>query len=74
MHHAARTPERTVAVTHPAVIRAALVVALNMPLVTFWRIDVPPLTATGLHWRSGIWTLRHACLPLTAAPPAQRCE
>lgn len=52
-----------VAVTHPAVVRAALVIALRCPPEVFWRIDVPPLTATRLHWRGG-WTLRHACRPL----------
>lgn len=58
------TPAHGVAVTHPAVVRAALVVALRCPPDVFWRIDVPPLTATRLHWR-GAWTLRHACRPLS---------
>lgn len=58
------TPANGVAVTHPAVVRAALVVALRCPPDVYWRIDVPPLTATRLHWR-GAWTLRHACRPLS---------
>jgi broad specificity phosphatase PhoE len=56
-----------VAVTHPAVIRAALVTALRMPPAMFWRIDVPPLSTTLMHGRAGAWTLRHACLPLGPA-------
>jgi broad specificity phosphatase PhoE len=52
-----------VAVTHPAVVRAVLVTALRSPAEVFWRIDVPPLTATTLRRRGG-WTLRHACRPL----------
>lgn len=55
---------RTVAVTHPAVIRAVLVTALAADPPTFWRIDVPPLTTTSLHGRTGRWTLRHVNRPL----------
>lgn len=47
----------TVAVTHPAVVRAAIVVALDAPADAFWRIDVSPLSITKLHFRSA-WTLR----------------
>jgi len=57
-------PGRTIAITHPAVIRAALIIALDARPESFWRIDVPPLTATTLHARTRGWTLRHACLPL----------
>ncbi|MFO1143366.1 MAG: histidine phosphatase family protein [Amaricoccus sp.] len=49
-----------VAVTHAAVIRAALIHVLRPPLDAFWRIDVPPLSATALTsdgrrwaWRAG---------------------
>jgi len=48
----------TVAVTHPALIRAAIVHALGAPPNAFWRIDVEPVTCTILHFRSGRWTLR----------------
>ncbi|WP_040833830.1 histidine phosphatase family protein [Nocardia brevicatena] len=54
---AATAPPRTVAVTHPAVIRAALVVTLQATPAAFWRIDVPPGGRTRLHHR-GLWTLR----------------
>ncbi|GAD87772.1 histidine phosphatase family protein [Nocardia asteroides NBRC 15531] len=47
----------TVAVTHPAVIRAVLLVVLDAPPKSFWRIDVPPASVTRLHYR-GNWTLR----------------
>ncbi|MGQ4597409.1 histidine phosphatase family protein [Nocardia sp. R6R-6] len=46
----------TIAVTHPAVIRAALLVTLDAPPKSFWRIDIPPGSVTRLHYR-GEWTL-----------------
>jgi broad specificity phosphatase PhoE len=54
------TCERTsvVAVTHPAVIRAAVLVALDAPPKSFWRMDVAPLSRTVLHFRGNAWTLR----------------
>ena len=51
-------PSRTVAVTHPAVIRAAILGALDMPPKSFWRIDIAPVSRTVLHFRKGYWTLR----------------
>ncbi|OBJ47235.1 histidine phosphatase family protein [Mycobacterium sp. 1423905.2] len=48
----------TLAVTHPAVVRAAIVAALDTPPTTFWRIDVPPASRTVLHFRADRWTLR----------------
>ena len=47
-----------VAVTHPAVIRAAVLGALDMPPKSFWRLDIAPLSRTVLHFRNGRWTLR----------------
>ena len=47
-----------VAVTHPAVIRAAILQGLDSPPKSFWRIDVAPMSRTGLHFRNGRWTLR----------------
>ncbi|MEV6671209.1 histidine phosphatase family protein [Streptomyces sp. NPDC051162] len=49
---------RILAVVEPAVVRAAAVHALGLPLHTFWRLDVPPLTLTTLTGRSGRWNLR----------------
>ncbi len=49
---------RLVAVTHPGVIRAAIVVALSAPAKSFWRIDVGPVSRTVMHLRGHAWTLR----------------
>jgi broad specificity phosphatase PhoE len=49
---------RLVAVTHPSVVRAAIVVALGAPPKAFWRIDVGPVSRTVLHLRGHAWTLR----------------
>ncbi|MEE6177047.1 histidine phosphatase family protein [Mycobacterium sp. 050134] len=51
-------PLRTVAVTHPAVVRAAILVALDIPAQSFWRIDVAPVSRIVLHFRRHRWTLR----------------
>jgi broad specificity phosphatase PhoE len=48
----------TVAVTHPAVIRAAILLALDIPPKSFWRIDIAPVSRTVMHFRGGCWTLR----------------
>lgn len=48
----------TVAVTHPALIRAAILTALDIPPTSFWRIDIAPLSRTTLHYRNDRWTLR----------------
>lgn len=49
---------RIVAVTHPAVVRAAVLVALDAPPKSFWRIDVQPASRTVMHLRGHAWTLR----------------
>lgn len=51
-------PLRTVAVTHPAVIRAAIVAALDADPASFWRVDVAPVACVVIHHRGGRWTLR----------------
>jgi broad specificity phosphatase PhoE len=53
-------PGHTVAVTHPSVIRAAIVHTLNAPPEAFWRIDVEPLSLTDLRRNGPFWTLRSA--------------
>ena len=50
--------DNTVAVTHPALIRAAILVALGAPPKSFWRIDIAPLSRTTMHFRGQRWTLR----------------
>ncbi|WP_297848618.1 histidine phosphatase family protein [Mycobacterium sp.] len=47
-----------VAVTHPAVVRAAILAALDIPRASFWRIDVAPAGRVVMHFRAGHWTLR----------------
>ncbi|MBG0833039.1 histidine phosphatase family protein [Planomonospora sp. ID67723] len=53
----AAAPGRAVAVTHPAVIRAAVVHALDAPARSFWRVDVAPLARVTLTGRGGRWRL-----------------
>lgn len=48
----------TVAVTHPAVIRAAILFALDAPPKSFWRLDIAPVSRTVMHFRRQAWTLR----------------
>lgn len=55
-----RTPGRIVAITHPAVIRAVILNALDAPPKSFWRIDIAPASCTALHHRGMVWTLRSA--------------
>ena len=47
-----------IAVTHPAVIRAAVVHVIGAPPQAFWRIDVEPLSCTDLRRNGDRWTLR----------------
>lgn len=55
---AARRRGRLLAVTHPAVVRAAILVVLNAPPKSFWRIDIEPASVTTMHYRGHAWTLR----------------
>lgn len=59
-----RDHQRIVAVTHPAVVKAAVVHAILGTPQSFWRIDVAPLSRTVLSGRPTSWTLRS----LTASP------
>ena len=56
----------TIAVTHPAVIRSAIVHALNAPAQSFWRIDVAPLSVTDLRFNGRAWTLRSSACQLSS--------
>ncbi|MFI9628931.1 histidine phosphatase family protein [Streptomyces sp. NPDC052042] len=49
---------RVLAVVDPSVVRALIVRALGLPTESFWRLDVAPLTLTGLSGRAGRWNLR----------------
>lgn len=58
-----RTAEKghTVAVTHAAVIRAAIVHVIGAALPSFWRIDIVPLSLTDLRTNGRRWVLRSIC-------------
>jgi broad specificity phosphatase PhoE len=58
--------KHAIAITHPAIIRAALVHTLQLPALTFWRIDIAPLTVTDLRFNK-VWTLRSSGCPLRKA-------
>ena len=60
---------RIVAVVEPEIVRAAVVHVLGASATAFWRLDVPPLTATSLSGRGGRWNLR-LVLPLDRADAA----
>ncbi len=49
---------RLLAVTHAAIIRAAILVALDAHPRAFWRIDVEPLCFATLQQHGGGWTWR----------------
>ncbi|WP_406452820.1 histidine phosphatase family protein [Streptomyces sp. NBC_01622] len=49
---------RTLAVVEQELVRALAVTILGAPGPAFWRLDVPPLTATDLSGQSGRWNLR----------------
>ncbi|WP_405613407.1 histidine phosphatase family protein [Streptomyces sp. NBC_00076] len=51
-------PGRVVAVVEQAVARAALLHAMGAPQQSFWRVDVPPVSAFQIIGRSGRWNLR----------------
>ncbi|HEX6665829.1 MAG TPA: histidine phosphatase family protein [Solirubrobacterales bacterium] len=54
----------TFAITHGGVVKAAIVSALGAPLLSFWRVDVAPLSLTELHAHDGRWTLVRANVAL----------
>jgi broad specificity phosphatase PhoE len=54
----------SIAITHSAIVRAAILATLDAPPGGFWRIDVAPLTATVLRGGPGRWTLRSTGHPL----------
>ena len=66
-----RNVAHTIAVTHAAVIRGAIVHALQLPLTTFWRFDVAPLSLTDLRFNGRVWSLRCAGCSLQSSPSAQ---
>ncbi|WP_424186077.1 histidine phosphatase family protein [Actinokineospora sp. G85] len=51
-------PAPVVAVTHPSVVRAAVVAALGAAPAAYWRVDVVPLARVVLRGGPGRWSLR----------------
>lgn len=62
-----REAGHVIAVTHPSVIRAAIVSALNAPPQAFWRIDIAPLSVTDLRFNGRVWTLRSSSCGLRSS-------
>ncbi|QMV20120.1 histidine phosphatase family protein [Granulicella sp. 5B5] len=58
------TAGHTMAVTHPSVVRAAILCAIQAPPESFWRIEIAPLTLTDLRFNGKQWTLRVAGCPV----------
>lgn len=52
-----------IAVTHAAVIRAAILQALGAPASSFWHIDIAPLSVTELSHDGRRWAWRASSLP-----------
>jgi broad specificity phosphatase PhoE len=65
---------RLIAVTHPSVIRAAILAALDAPPKSFWRIDIAPMSHTVLHFRGHAWILRCAGAVSRSAPGRRPAE
>ena len=58
------------AVTHAAVIRAAIVHVIEAGPKSFWRIDVLPLSLTDLRTNGRRWVFR-SMAPMSANAPAE---
>jgi len=54
----------TLAVTHAAVIRSAVVTILHTPATAFWRIDIEPLSLTQLQFSGSVWNVRYLGAPI----------
>jgi broad specificity phosphatase PhoE len=52
--------QRSIVVTHAAIIRAAVVQAIDAPPQSFWRIDIAPLSITRLSGDGSRWNLTSA--------------
>lgn len=60
-----RDAGHTIAVTHPSIIRSAMILALDAPLQSFWRLDIAPISLTDLRYNGSVWTLRSAATKLS---------
>jgi broad specificity phosphatase PhoE len=57
LHSLTTSRSRLIAVTHPSVIRAAILVTLEAPPKSFWRIEIAPASRTVMRFRGHTWTL-----------------
>jgi broad specificity phosphatase PhoE len=64
MRDHSRLDGHTVAITHSAVIRAAIVHVLESELRSFWKIDVVPLAFADLRTNGRRWVLRSLAVPV----------
>ena len=64
----------SIAVTHPSVIRAAIINALHIPGQTFWRFDIPPLSFSDLRFSRNTWTVRCVGCPMRMTGQAEEEE
>lgn len=69
MAEPARAKGHTVAVTHAAVIRAAIVHVIEARLPSFWRIDVLPLSQVDFRTNGRRWVLRSIGLGVEITQP-----
>jgi broad specificity phosphatase PhoE len=53
---------RVLAIADPAVIRAVVVHVLEAPALTFWHLEVPPLSLSVVQHANNAWRLRHLVL------------
>ncbi|MET8306722.1 histidine phosphatase family protein [Micromonospora sp. NPDC005173] len=60
--------QRITAVTHPIVLRVAIVHALDLPLATFRQLDVEPLAIVRLTGDGARWRLRLGAPPACGTP------
>jgi broad specificity phosphatase PhoE len=58
---------KAILITHPSIIRAAIVHALRAPRPSFWRLEIAPLTTTRLSGAHGRWNLVSAACALQVA-------
>jgi broad specificity phosphatase PhoE len=68
-----REKARTVAITHSAVIRAAIVHVIEAQLASFWRIDVLPLAQAELRTNGHRWVFR-ALTPISNADDTDQSD
>jgi broad specificity phosphatase PhoE len=54
-----------IAVTHPAIIRCAVIHTLQAPIQAFWRVDIAPLSVTDIRVNGRVWTLRSSACALS---------